>query len=633
MTQQTVIVRQSIKTPIVLRAAMGPQGQIGPAGDVGRVVSRAAMAAIAAGAGATRMLVEEGREGLFVFTDADLSILVTADPLQGVFVAPALDPTGASGAWVRSFTGAIAPEWFGAVADGVTDDHPPLQGSIDLAVAFDGGTVHCRARKYLSSAALVWSGAPVTLEGEGASFQPGAGTILYFPNSATQTGCIRAQNGALGKGGGSQVRNLRILGNNAAAVSAANAKAGLGSGLLVQCPGAFTNVIAMQVEGNGIYAMSGYPAADVTINCNGAVFVNCTGFDCGNNGRATFGADSNTLKFFGGGGLNNAKFGDYVNGFLGSNFYAPTYEGNETGGLRFGDVTRDNKVYGIYCEDAVYLLQFDAGGSGNNFVEYGTLGGALTIDDGTVGPANEVKYQGVTRKARFGGDGADGTVNITSDGSLLIRQGKTLTLDDVAVSSHWDISNSGGNLLFFTNQNVTGAFYNSANLIFSWAAGGLNIAADRDLLIGGTVVPLRNLAAEKLLGRRQSGAGLAEAITLGSRLAMSATGTLNVADPAIQAVASAATVTPTFANDQVNITAQAAALNLANPTGTAVDGWGIAVRIKDNGTARAITYDAQYRAIGVTLPATTVAGKTLYLGMVFNAADTKWDVVAVAQEA
>jgi hypothetical protein len=103
--------------------------------------------------------------------------------------------------------------------------------------------------------------------------------------------------------------------------------------------------------------------------------------------------------------------------------------------------------------------------------------------------------------------------------------------------------------------------------------------------------------------------------------------------PQIQAVASSATVTPTFSNDQVNITAQAAALNLANPTGTAVDGWGIAIRIKDNGTARAITYGTQYRAIGLTLPTTTVANKTLYLGIVYNAADTKWDVVALAKEA
>lgn len=103
--------------------------------------------------------------------------------------------------------------------------------------------------------------------------------------------------------------------------------------------------------------------------------------------------------------------------------------------------------------------------------------------------------------------------------------------------------------------------------------------------------------------------------------------------PAIQSVSSSATVTPTFDDDIVLITAQAAGLTLANPTGTAIDGLGMVIRIKDNGTARSISYGTQYRAIGVTLPTTTVTSKTLYLGMVFNNADTKWDVLAVGQEA
>jgi hypothetical protein len=103
--------------------------------------------------------------------------------------------------------------------------------------------------------------------------------------------------------------------------------------------------------------------------------------------------------------------------------------------------------------------------------------------------------------------------------------------------------------------------------------------------------------------------------------------------PNVQSVTSSATVTPTFSNDQVNITAQAAGLTLANPTGTAVPAWGISIRIKDNGTAQTIAYGTQYRAIGVTLPTTTVIGKTLYFGMIYNSTDTKWDVVAVAQEA
>jgi hypothetical protein len=99
----------------------------------------------------------------------------------------------------------------------------------------------------------------------------------------------------------------------------------------------------------------------------------------------------------------------------------------------------------------------------------------------------------------------------------------------------------------------------------------------------------------------------------------------------VQSIASAATVTPTFSDDQVNITAQAVNLTLANPTGTATER-GLVIRIKDNGTSRTITYGTQYRAIGETLPTATVPGKVLYLGLLYNAAAAKWDVIAVAQE-
>jgi hypothetical protein len=83
----------------------------------------------------------------------------------------------------------------------------------------------------------------------------------------------------------------------------------------------------------------------------------------------------------------------------------------------------------------------------------------------------------------------------------------------------------------------------------------------------------------------------------------------------------------------VVVTAQAVALTLANPTGTIIDGKSLIIRIKDNGTARAITYDTQYRAIGVTLPSTTIISKTLYLGFIYNSTDTKWDCIGVAQQA
>lgn len=85
--------------------------------------------------------------------------------------------------------------------------------------------------------------------------------------------------------------------------------------------------------------------------------------------------------------------------------------------------------------------------------------------------------------------------------------------------------------------------------------------------------------------------------------------------------------------DQFEVTAQAGALKLNNPGGTPLGGQKLIVRIKDNGTARALTYDTQFRALGNALPSTTVLSKTLYLGFIYNATDTKWDLVATAQEA
>jgi hypothetical protein len=111
------------------------------------------------------------------------------------------------------------------------------------------------------------------------------------------------------------------------------------------------------------------------------------------------------------------------------------------------------------------------------------------------------------------------------------------------------------------------------------------------------------------------------------------TGDQTFITPRVQSVTSSATVTPTSVNDIVTITAQAEGLTLANPTGTLLEGQSLIIRIKDNGTARTIGYGSDYRAIGVTLPTTTVVNKTTYLGCIWNATDSKLDIVGVCIEA
>jgi hypothetical protein len=160
-----------------------------------------------------------------------------------------------------------------------------------------------------------------------------------------------------------------------------------------------------------------------------------------------------------------------------------------------------------------------------------------------------------------------------------------------------------------------------------------------NITLGGTLaVPIANITASTSdpIGVGSINLGHASDTTItrvSAGVAAIEGNTIVTRSPTIQSVSSSATVTPTFSDDLVKITAQAAGLTLANPTGTAIPGLGMVIRIKDNGTARSIGYDTQYRAIGVTLPTTTVISKTLYLAMVFNSDDTKWDVVAVGQEA
>jgi hypothetical protein len=107
-------------------------------------------------------------------------------------------------------------------------------------------------------------------------------------------------------------------------------------------------------------------------------------------------------------------------------------------------------------------------------------------------------------------------------------------------------------------------------------------------------------------------------------------------------VSSAASITSPLAwnsdsFDQYAATAQAAVLTISADAGTPTNGQKMIFRFKDNGTARALTWTTgavkAFRAVGVTLPTTTIINKTVYVGCIYNTADSRWDVVAVAQEA
>lgn len=83
--------------------------------------------------------------------------------------------------------------------------------------------------------------------------------------------------------------------------------------------------------------------------------------------------------------------------------------------------------------------------------------------------------------------------------------------------------------------------------------------------------------------------------------------------------------------DQFVVTAQSGPLTIATPTGSIVDGQKLIIRIKALGVS-VITWNSIFRIIGTTLPTQTTANKTIYIGVIYNSLDVKYDVVSVIEE-
>ena len=105
--------------------------------------------------------------------------------------------------------------------------------------------------------------------------------------------------------------------------------------------------------------------------------------------------------------------------------------------------------------------------------------------------------------------------------------------------------------------------------------------------------------------------------------------------PRVTTIASSATPTVNSGNaDAVTLTAQAVAITsmTSGLTGTPTNFQRLVIRVKDNGTARAITWGASFEAKGAALPTTTVATKVTTLGFMYDTVTAKWGCVASVTE-
>jgi len=101
--------------------------------------------------------------------------------------------------------------------------------------------------------------------------------------------------------------------------------------------------------------------------------------------------------------------------------------------------------------------------------------------------------------------------------------------------------------------------------------------------------------------------------------------------PRVSSSATNATPIPNVdTTDIYTLTALASAATFGAPTGTANNGEKLIIRIKDNGGAQTIGWNAAYSAAGIPLPVSTTASKTMHCGFMYNAdnALNKWELIA-----
>lgn len=166
--------------------------------------------------------------------------------------------------------------------------------------------------------------------------------------------------------------------------------------------------------------------------------------------------------------------------------------------------------------------------------------------------------------------------------------------------------------------------------------GGLPISgltASTSTAIGVGSVELGH-ASDTTIERSAAGVISVEGVVIPS---ISSTNTLTNKRITPRVSSEASSATPTINTDNVDahsVTALAADVTsfTTNLSGTPTDFQKLIVRIKDNGTARGITWGASFEAKGVSLPTTTVISKVLTVGFIYSTVTSKWGCVASAQE-
>ena len=120
---------------------------------------------------------------------------------------------------------------------------------------------------------------------------------------------------------------------------------------------------------------------------------------------------------------------------------------------------------------------------------------------------------------------------------------------------------------------------------------------------------------------------------LGVGLASDSYSAMALEVPRLLSIVSGTSLSPNLdLYENYEITALATDIIINNPVGNLHDFHKLLFRIKDNGSAKQITWGSNFIAGGIDLPAETMDGKISHIGFIWSSAISKWMCIASLTE-
>ena len=232
------------------------------------------------------------------------------------------------------------------------------------------------------------------------------------------------------------------------------------------------------------------------------------------------------------------------------------------------------------------------------------------------------------------------TFTVSSTGSVTLNGSPFVSVSGTSASGT-------GTTTTFVISNVTESTGTNSGAL--QVAGGVGIGGNLNVggVITATNVYVRGYAVSTstagTLSAQYFGTSLGTVTTLNFATGTTATlvsGTLTLQSairPNLLSYTTVSAISPTATTDMITISALNQTLTINTVTGALVDGQKLLLRIKDNGSAQTLSWNAIYRAVGADIPSSTVASKWMYVGVIYNLVGTgsdatpnsRWDVVSL----